>query len=228
MTDQYGNPVGAGTAVTWSAETANGATLTVNGGAFTSATGTAQVSAWSLGDGLNTLTAGLGGIEDPAVFTASTPTGISVFACSPGTGNAKTDVAPMSIAAPNGTIKEVTFWMTVTGQSSSISDYDATLEARLNSLTGTLLKSTTGKVKLRGDNGNAAPVTFTFPTSIAKQAGNAKIFFKLTIATPATRKPQIWYNSGSFNNNDPCSKALIYDATGTTVYKKGLSINVTN
>jgi hypothetical protein len=228
VTDQYGNAVSPGTSVSWTADASNGAALTVGSGATTGSDGIAQVGSWALGDGSNILSASIGAGFDPANFFASTPTGISIFACSAGTGNAKTDVAPMSIPAPNGTIKKVTFWMSVNGQASAFSDYDATLEARLNGISGTLLKSTTGKVQLPGDNGKARPVTFTFPTSIGKQTGNATIWFILTITTPANRKPQIWYLNSTFKNNDPCASSIIYNATGTSVSKKGLSINVTN
>jgi hypothetical protein len=66
------------------------------------------------------------------------------------------------------------------------------------------------------------------PTSIGKQTGNATIWFRLTITTPANRKPQIWYLNSTFKNDDPCASSIIYTATGSSVVKKGLSINVTN
>jgi hypothetical protein len=61
------------------------------------------------------------------------------------------------------------------------------------------------------------------PTSIGKQTGNATIWFRLTITTPANRKPQIWYLNSTSKNG-----SIIYTATGSSVVKKGLSINVTN
>jgi hypothetical protein len=234
VTDPFGNPVG-NQVVYWTAATTNGSVLTVGPtGTPTNAAGTAQVTSWLLGDGLNQATAGLfaAGVTPPsgyldAQFTATTPTGVSVFACA-ATVNAKTDLGAMSIKAPNGTIKRITLRMSITGTSNALSNYDATLEARLNGLTGTLLGSTTGKVQLPGDNGNAVPVTFTFPTSIAKQSASSTIWFKLTIATPANRKPQVWYRNATFKSNDPCFNALVYAPGSTTVFKRGLSINVTN
>jgi hypothetical protein len=235
VTDAWGNGVG-NQAVYWNATTANGAVLTVGAtGTPTGAAGTAQVTSWLLGDGLNQATAGLypTGVTPPvgyldALFSATTPTGVSVFACAVNTANAKTDLGALSIKAPNGTIKRITLRMSITGTSNALSNYDATLEARLNGLTGTLLKSTTGKVQLPGDNGNAVPVTFTFPTSIAKQSASSTIWFKLTIAAPSNRKPQVWYQNATFKTNDPCYNSLAYAPGSTTIFKRGLSIDVTN
>ncbi len=163
-----------------------------------------------------------------AQFTATTPTGVSVFACAAGTGGSKTDLGGLSIKAPNGTIKKVTLWMSITGTASGLSNYGATFEARLNSPTGTLLKSTSGNVNLPGDNGNAVAVTFTFPTSIAKQSTSSVIWFKMTVAAPSNRKPQVWYSSATFKPNETCYDSKAFAPGSTTTFKRGLSINVTN
>ena len=132
------------------------------------------------------------------------------------------------IKAPNGSMKKVTIQMSINGESSSLSNYDATLDARLDGPTGTVLGTTSGKVQLPGDNGNPVPVTFTFSTSIARQTGNHTIWFMPSVVVPANRKPQVWYNNGNFKSNDPCFDAQVYAPGSTTVFKRGLSIDVTN
>ena len=235
VTDAFGNPV-ANQAVYWNATTSNGGVLAVGAtGTPTGASGTAQVASWLIGDGLNQATAGLfapnvtptiPGYVD-AMFSASTPTGVSVFACA-APPTSKTDLGPLVIKAPSATMKKVTIRMSITGQSNALSNYDATLEARLNGPTGTLLKSTTGKVQLPGDNGNPVPVTFTFPTSIARQIGNNTIWFMLSVVAPANRKPQVWHSNKTFKSNETCYSALAYAPGSTSVFKRGLSIDVTN
>ncbi|MDX2057763.1 MAG: hypothetical protein SFV24_08155 [Gemmatimonadales bacterium] len=235
VTDTFGNPV-ANQAVYWASSTSNGGLLTVGAtGTPTNAAGIAQAESWLLGDGLNQATAGLyapgvppalPGYQD-AVFTATTPTGVSVWACS-AAPTSKADLGPVSIKAPNGTIKKVTVQMSVTGSSSEMSNYDATLVARLNGPTGTILGTATGKVVLPGNNGNPTAVTFSFPSSIAKQAGSATIWFMPTVVTPATRKPQLWHSSATFKANDPCFSSVIYRPGTSTVAARGLVINVTN
>jgi hypothetical protein len=118
--------------------------------------------------------------------------------------------------------------MSISGPSNSLSNYGATLQARLDGPTGTLLGTTTGQVQLPGDNGNPVAVTFTFPTSIAKQTGNHTIWFMPSVVVPANRKPQVWYNNGNFKSNDPCYSALAYAPGSATAFKRGLSIAVTN
>lgn len=235
VTDTFGNPV-PGQPVYWSATTSNGGLLTVGAtGTPTNAQGLAQAASWMVGDGLNQAIAGLfapgvtptiTGYLD-AVFSATTPTGVSVWACA-APPTSKTDVAPMSIKAPSGTMKKVTLQMSVTGTASALSSYPATLVARLNGPTGTILGTSSGTVELPGNNGNPTAQTFTFPTSIAKQSGSATIWFGLTVTAPSTRKPQIWYNSSTFKSTDPCFNSVIFAPGTTTVAARGLSINVTN
>jgi hypothetical protein len=234
VTDTHGNVVPNQT-VYWNATSTNGGVLTVGStGTPTNATGTAQVASWMLGDGLNQATAGLFalGVTPPtgyqdALFSGSTPTGISVWACT-ATPGSKNDLGPMSIAAPNGSIKTVTIQMSITGTSSSISNYDATLQARLDGPTGGLLGTTAGKVQLPGDNGNPVPVTFVFPSYIGRQTGNHTIWFMLSVVAPSNRKPQVWYANQTFKSNDPCSGARLYAPGSSTTYVKGLWIDVTN
>jgi hypothetical protein len=244
--DAYGNPVGNQT-VYWAATTANGGVLTVGAaGSPTSASGTAVVSSWLIGEGVNQATAGLfapgvtptlPGYLD-AQFSASTPTGISVFACAAGAATNKTDVAPMSIKTPNGSIRTVTLYMSVTGQASVLSSYPATIELFKGTATtgynvaAAKVGSGSGTVELPGDNGKALPITFVLsdPALQSETNGTSVIWIKLTITAPGTRKPQVWYQNATFKPSDTCYNSLVY-TTGypsNTTFKRGLSINATN
>jgi len=227
VTDDYGNPV-ANEPLTWTATTINGGVLTTSASASpTDSVGTASADSWTLGDGANVTTVKLtnNSLGSEAVFTADTPTGISIFACTNPT--AKTDVGPMTIKAPKGTIRSVTLQMSITGTSSSVSDYDANMVVTLDG-SNTVLGSTTGKVQLPGDNGKPVPVTFTFATPIGKQSGGSTLRFNLSIATPANRRPQVWYNSSKLKQNDPCYGSLVYDPLDSSSFNRGLAIDVTN
>ncbi len=236
VTDQYGNTVGAGTPVYWSANTSNGSLLSVGAGSSTGAGGTAQVTSWTLGEGLNQLFASL--YPDattppagflPAQFTASTPTGQAVFAC--GVGTSKIDLGPMTIPAPNSSVKSITLQMSITGQSNAISAYQASLSVRLDGYNGQEVGTGSGVVSLPGNNGSPTPVTLHLAgTGVPRQTGSHTLWFRLTFSNlPATRKIQVWYNA-SFPNSSPCKNAVVYSSAypTTTTSKAGLSITATN
>lgn len=230
--DAFGNPVGS-QPVFWNATTSNGGVLTVGAtGTPTNASGTALVSSWVIGDGLNEATAGLTSTSSSAdaLFSASTPTGVSGFACAAGTGTSKTDVMPFSIKTPNASVRTVTLYMSVTGQASTISSYPATLTV-YKGTGGAQIGSGTGIIQVPGDNGKALPVTFVLsdPATQAESNGSSVLLFKLAVTAPGTRKPQLWYSSATYKTNDPCYNSLIYTSYPTlTTFKRGLSINVTN
>jgi hypothetical protein len=235
VTDQYGNVVGTGVPVYWSATTSNGAVLDVGAGSQTT-DGTAQVTSWTLGEGFNQLVASI--YSDlqtppagflPAQFTASTPTGVAVFTC--GVGSSKVDLGPFTIPAPNSSVKSVTLQMSVTGQASEISAYQADLSVRLDGYNGTEVGAGSGIVQLPGNNGSPTPVTFHLSgNGVPRQTGSHTLWFRLTFSNlPATRKIQVWYNS-SFPNSSPCKNAKVYAPTypSSTTFKAGLSITATN
>ncbi len=239
VADQYGNVVG-GTTVYWNANTSSGSTLTVGAaGATTNAAGVATVTSWNFGEGLNELLASIYDASTtapigflPATFTGTTPTGQSLFAC-PLPGSSKTDLAPFSIKAPNGTVRTVTLSMSVTGQSSNLSAYPATIQVfTSNNFALTPIGSGSGTIALPGDNGNPVAQTFVLSNPATKtEMGNAAtLYFKLTITAPSNRKVQLWYTNATFKNNDPCASSLVYTPTYPTssTSKKGLAINVTN
>jgi hypothetical protein len=242
VTDAWNNPVGNQT-VYWNATTSNGGILTVGStGTPTGANGIAQVTSWTIGEGLNQATAGLfapgvtptlpGYLE--AVFTASTPTGQSVFACAVGTATNKTDLAPMSIKTPNASIRTVTLYMSVTGQSSALSNYPATIEVFKTTYgsAANRIGSGSGTVQLPGDNGKALPITFVLsdPATQPESKGSSVLWLKLTVTTPGTRKPQVWYQNATFKTNDTCYGSLVYTPTypSSATFKRGLSIRATN
>jgi hypothetical protein len=233
VTDAYGNAVGAGINVYWTANTSNGSVLDVGAGTQTSAAGTAQVNSYTLGEGSHLLSASLYQ-EDPvgflrAQFTASTPTGVPIFTC--GVGASKIDLGPFTIPAPNSILKDITLQMSVTGQASVLSSYQASLEVRLDSYTGTLLGTGGGTVALPGNNGSPTAVTFHLAgNGVPRQTGSHTLWFKLTVTLPPTRKIQLWYNS-SFPNSSSCKDAKVYSPTypsPSNVIKAGLSIVATN
>jgi hypothetical protein len=242
VTDAWNNPVGNQT-VYWNATTTNGGILTVGStGTPTAANGIAQVTSWTIGEGLNQATAGLfapgvtptlpGYLE--AAFTASTPTGQSVFACAAGTATNKTDLAPMSIKTPNASIRTVTLYMSVTGQSSALSNYPATIEVFKTTYGSAANKigSGSGTVQLPGDNGKALPITFVLsdPATQPESKGSSVLWLKLTVTAPSNRKPQVWYLNGNFKTNDTCHGSLVYTPSypSTATFKRGLSIRATN
>lgn len=244
VTDQWSNPVG-GVGIQWSPlSDANGAILVPGAaGTQTNSLGVATAESWTLGAGLNTLTARFLGAgdtpsESAATFTATTPTGISLFACTVG-GN-KTDIGWMSIPKPSGTVREITLYMSVTGQSSSEATYNATVEVRKNSSTGALLGALPapgGGITLPGNNGSPRAITLRLsdpvtPTDMAGTGQNATntLWIGLTFTNlPGTRKIQVWYNNSiTKSNQGPCYNSLVYNPGSTTLFKRGLGINVTN
>lgn len=232
VTDAFGNPV-ANIGVTWSpASASNGATVTPGtGGATTSAAGLAQVSSWSLGDGFNQVIAEIAGSTTPATFTATGPSGQELFSC--GLGGSKTDVGWLSIKTPNGTVRTVNLWMSVTGQSSTVATYPATVTVRKNGPTGAIIGGGSGGVTLPGNNGTATAVTFTLsdPAFQAESGGaQGQNTLWIELAFPGispTRKMQVWYQNLKRPTGD-CADARVYDPGSVTKSKPGLSIIVTN
>ncbi|MFN0178350.1 MAG: beta strand repeat-containing protein [Gemmatimonadales bacterium] len=242
VTDAWNNPVGNQT-IYWNATTSNGGILTVGStGTPTAANGVAQVTSWTIGEGLNQASASLfaPGVTPTlpnyldAAFTASTPTGQSVFACAVGTATNKTDVAPMSIKTPNASIRTVTLYMSVTGQSSALSNYPATIEVFKTTYGSAANKigSGSGTVQLPGDNGKALPITFVLsdPATQPESKGSSVLWFKLTVTAPSNRKPQVWYLNANFKTNETCYGSLVYTPSypSSTTFKRGLSIRATN
>lgn len=232
--DAYGNPV-SGTPLTWSPLLgSNGSVLDIGSGGTTTATGTAQVGSWTFGDGLSQVAANITALPDgtPAQFSASTPTGVPNFSCL--VGSSKRDLVPWSVPRPNSAVKEVTIWMSVTGQSNLTQPYPATLRVYENSAsftspTGIPARIVNGSVLLPGNNGSPTAVTFSLPTSLPRISGNNTLYFRLSITAPDNRKFQLWYASSGFNNSSDCAKVLMYPSYPTvTPTVKGMRIQLTN
>ena len=234
VTDQYGNAVGAGVGITWSPITgSNGAALVVGGAGSTSAGGLAQVTSWTLGAGLNQILAEITDVVGgtPASFTGSVPTGQSLFACPVG-GN-KTDIGAISFPRVNGTVRSITLYASVTGQSSTEATYNATFTVRKNNSTGAIVGSGAGGFALPGNNGSPRAITLGLSDVVlaSETTGGVQTLW-VTVSfsnLPATRKIQVWYNSSiTRSNQGPCYNSLVYNPGSTTVFKRGLGINVTN
>ena len=138
----------------------------------------------------------------------------------------------MTIKTPNGTVRTITLWMSVTGQSSSIATYPATIDIYKN---GTTLKigSGAGGVTLPGNNGTPTAVTFTlsdpvFQTESSGVGGSNVLWIDMRFpGLAATRKMQVWYQNVKKPTGD-CANSRIYMPGSTTSSKPALSINVTN
>ena len=197
---------------------------------------TAVAISWTLGAGLNQILAEITGVVATAAsFTGSVPTGQSLFACPVG-GN-KTDIGAISFPKPNGTVRSITLYMSVTGQSSAEATYNATYTVKKNNAAGAIVGGGAGGVTLPGNNGSPRTITLgltdvVLPTETAGTGQNAVNTLWVEVAfsnLPATRKIQVWYNNSITRSNQaPCGNSLVYNPGSTTVFKRGLGINVTN
>ena len=233
VTDQFGNPVGAGVGITWSPITgSNGAALVVGGGGSTSAGGLAQVTSWTLGLGLNQILADITGVVGTsASFTGSVPTGQSLFECPVG-GN-KTDIGAISFPKPNGTVRGITLYMSVTGQSSAEATYNATYTVKKNNAGGAIVGSGVGGITLPGNNGSPRTITLGLSDVVLTSettGGVNTLWVEVAFSNlPATRKIQVWYNNSiTRSNQGSCGNSLVYNPGSTTIFKRGLGINVSN
>jgi hypothetical protein len=232
VTDAFGNPV-AGAGITWSPLSAsNGATLVPGaGGLTTSASGLAQASSWSLGDGFNQVIAEIAGSTTPATFSGTGPSGQILFSC--GLGGSKADVGWLTIKTPNGTVRTLNLWMSVTGQSSTVATYPASVTVRQNGPAGPIIGGGSGGVTLPGNNGTPTAVTFTlsdpvFQAESGGAVGQNSLWIGLTFpGLSPTRKMQVWYQNVKRPTGD-CADARVYEPGSTTKSKQGLSIVVTN
>lgn len=122
-----------------------------------------------------------------------------------------------------GRVRQVTLYMSVTGQSSGLSNFPVTLTAHRGSHTGTVLaqgtrvlNSSHGNIQLPGDNGNYYPVVIGLvPTPGVAPAAGGKMIFKLEVTAPSNRTPQLWYRSDRIAAGDPCETSIVY-ARGMT------------
>lgn len=234
--DAYGNPVGAGVAITWSPLLASNGAVLVPGDAalVTSASGTAQVTSWTPGLGANSVIAqlaALGELSPSATFTASVPTGQTVFACALG-GN-KTDLGLLRIPrSSNQTMRTLSVYLSVTGQASAMTTYPATVRLFRDNkgAPGAQVGAGAGGVTLPGNNGSPTAVTFvlTDPVLSGETSGSGTVWIEILVQTPSQRKIQVWHSNATFKNNDPCKSAQVYAPGSTTSFKTGLSIVVTN
>lgn len=227
--DAYGNPVGAGVPILWSPLTAsNGAVLVPGGGSATTALGLARTTSWTLGAGANSVIARLSalGEESPAAtFTATTPSSGIAFSCQ--LGGSKTDLGLLRIPrSSNRTMRTITVYMSVTGQASSMTTYPATIQVRRESGTPLVVGSGTGGITLPGNNGNPTAVTFELSDLVLPNETNGSntLWIEIAVTAPSQRKFQVWHNSGTFRNSDPCNNAWVYAPGSTTSFKRGLSI----
>jgi hypothetical protein len=180
---------------------------------------------------------GIESFEPPAEFacTAGTKLGKVNFASyNSSTGKWTGYFSIKDITAPlySGRIRQVTVGMSLTGRSSSTSAFVVTLTA---SVEGTPIASgttATGQLNLPGDNGAPVNVTFRMNPTAALGTGQTALF-RMEVAAPSTRAPQLWYRTDRFTGDD-CLNSIAY-ADGTqppaATLKQtiaGLVINVNN
>jgi hypothetical protein len=191
-------------------------------------------------------------------FTATdVPGGVSL-ACAPASPTKKANIGnavPISATESDYTawfsmspelaarMRSVTLYASVTGQSSALEKYTATLTAYRGggspTTLGQLLASSVAGsgLTLPGDNGNPTAVTFTMAPNttvgIASSPNTNKVIFKLVVTAASNRTVTLWYNSKA--NSGTCGSSIIY-APGVTNFNsssskdifKGLQIRVTN
>lgn len=118
-----------------------------------------------------------------------------------------------------GRIRRVGLHMSVTGRSSTLSDFPARITAYRGLggpvlATGTrVLNSATGTIQLPGDNGSSYPVEFGLvPTTVLPAAsGNGNtVVFKLEITAPSTRAPQLWYTTDKLPAGHACLASVAF------------------
>jgi hypothetical protein len=142
-------------------------------------------------------------------------------------------------------IRSVTLYASVTGQSSSVETYPATLNVYRGATTAAdltsnnLIASSAGGsgLTLPGDNGTAAPAVFTMIPNLAQVVAspnnNNKVIFELVVQAASNRTVQLWYNSKA--TGATCGNSIVY-ADGITDFStngnkdiaKGLQIRITN
>ncbi len=173
-------------------------------------------------------------------FSAITPLGNTTFMCELGTKDGsfltfdknrnKVDLGPIKVKEPadKNTI-DVSFYMSVTGQSSAVQDYPVELRVYRGTLTSpgsTLAGSEVGsaigggtKVTLRGDNGTPAVQSIRLTSPVLGSAGTTNyLWFYLSILNaPAQRTYQFWYTTKLGTTTSPdCNNAAVYNATLTS------------
>ena len=249
VTDTFGNLVTGATVVWMRTGDLN------NGG---SVSGTDYTATWTLGDGGgNGLSAYLGNTSGPsASFAAVTATGGIMLACDPSGQSKKASVGNYNAAAGTYTayfsmqpelaarIRSITLYASVTGQSSSVETYPATLKVYRGATTAlgltpsNLIASSVGGsgLTLPGDNGTAAPAVFTMIPNLAQMVArpnNNKVIFELVVEAASNRTVQLWYNSKATGGT--CGNSIVYTdgvtdftANGGKDISKGLQIRITN
>ena len=201
--DEWNNLV-TGATVAWQR------TGDINNGSMVTPSGYSAV--WKLGDGGNALTASTGPLT-PVTFTAVTTTGGIINACVASGSLKKSEVGEYNAATgtftgrfsivPNNDfrIRKVTLSMSVTGESSGISNYPATLHVyRGLDMAGGLQYTgtpTEGAIQLDGDNGSAQDVMFQMTPEVGSSVliSGQDLVFVVTVTAPANRTLQLWYNS---------------------------------
>jgi len=248
VTDVFGNAV-AGQTVVWELGGDD-----KNGGSIS---GSGYSVSWTFGDGGNVLNAYLGSTTGPAAgFSATTATGGSMLACDPSGQSRKASVGNYDAAAGTYTayfsmqpelaarIRSVTLYASVTGQSSSVETYPATLNVYRGATTAAdltsnnLIASSAGGsgLTLPGDNGTAAPAVFTMDPNLDRMVArpnNNKVIFELVVEAASNRTVQLWYNSKA--TGATCGNSIVYadgitdfNTNGNKDIAKGLQIRITN
>lgn len=243
VTDAFGNPV-VGAGVNWSlASSTNGSAIS----AAATSTGVGGLSSitWRLGDGDNGLRATLGSTNDFVNFLAASATGGVSLSCAPSSRVRKIDLGGFD-AAKGGYVgnfsmqpelaarfRQLTLFMSVTGQSSGTGDYPAVLRVYRGTksaanLLATGVPANPNGIQLAGDNGSFAPVQFTLTpnaaSSVAPSGNNNFVLFELEVTAPATRTLQLWYNQQA--GGGTCGGSILY-APGVTNFQNAASRDIT-
>lgn len=243
ITDAFGNPV-VGAGINWSlASSTSGAA--VSSAATSSGVGGLSSVTWRLGDGDNGLKATLAANGAFVDFLAASATGGVSLSCAPSSRVRKTDLGAFD-AAKGGYVghfsmqpelaarfRQLTLFMSVTGQASGTGDYPAVLRVYRGTksaanLLATGMPSHPNGIQLAGDNGSFTPVEFTLvpnaASSVAPTGNSNFVLFELEVTASATRTLQLWYNQQA--GGGTCGNSILY-APGVTDFLNAASRDIT-
>jgi hypothetical protein len=184
VTDQYGNPVGAGVGVTFTV--ASGAGSVGSPSATTSALGITSTT-WTIVAGTNTLNAyvtALGTAGAVSFTTTGTSVTKELLSCAPSAGNGDELTRAFYWAKPGSskTLKQVTLYLASNDPANIPTSYSIELKATDGAYNGTLIGTSTQTVQLRGSASQNLATQFTF-SNVSLPSGNKNVAFQFRIVS---------------------------------------------
>jgi hypothetical protein len=241
VSDQFGNPV-PGVAVSWTtgASSAGAASPALT---LTSASGTTSTM-WTVGDGLNELTAAV--VSAPGISQLFSATGTSTMVvlnqcAAGGSGDPINDPGKTyAFYVPNPgnhhTISEIQLYLSSSGQANVPNLYSIKLTTQLGTFDPAVSVpvATTANVFLRGNNSEKKLITFKLSTPIVGSGGGPNVMIRLSVLTNPDGS-KINFNTGPCSPGTSCKPPNTCSATEVnsytpypagTLYRKSVGIIV--